>query len=253
MRLCKPSVMAGLMLLVANSMADQPAKLEKEADRINYSLGHQIGTDFKRQGVELDRAAIARGMQDALGDAEPLLSKDDMDQRLLKLKGQITEAMQSEQLQRVKARKEAKERKLSEAQAFLEANAKKPGVQTRSSGLQYRVIREGSGDKPKPRDEVTIQYRSRRIDGTEFDSSYKTNEPRTIRVADMIPGVKEAVLMMQPGAKWELCIPPNLAYGRRSPLAYQVVIMELELVSVGSPDSETTGAAPGSAETAPQP
>jgi len=246
MRLCRPSAMAGLMLVVATSMADETPKLEQENDRINYSLGHQIGTDFKRQNVELDRAAIARGMQDALTGAQPLLPKDDMEQRLLKLKGQITEDMQSEQLKRVKERKATNERKLSEAQAFLDKNAKQPGVETRSSGLQYRVIRAGSGDQPKPLDEVTIHYRGRRIDGQEFDSSYKDNKPRRIRVADMILGIREAVLMMQPGAKWELYIPPKLGYGRRSPLAYQAVIVEVELLSVGGDGSNTT------ADTAPE-
>jgi FKBP-type peptidyl-prolyl cis-trans isomerase FklB len=244
MRACKPSATVGLMLFVAASMADQSPGLEQEADRINYSLGHQIGTDFKRQGVALDAAAIARGMQDALSDADPLLPREDMEQRLLKLKGQITEDMESEQLQRVKERRETNERTLAEAQAFLEANAKKPGIQTRSSGLQYRVIRDGKGDKPNPLDDVTIHYRGRRIDGSEFDSAHAASEPRTIRVTDLIPGVKEAILMMQPGAKWELYIPPDLAYGRRSPLAYQAVIMELELVSVDSADSETTEASP---------
>jgi len=254
MRLHRLSAMTALILLVAACTADESPGLKQEADRINYSLGHQIGTDFKRQGVALDAAAIARGMQDALGEAEPLLPKDDMEQRLLKLKGQITEDMQSEQLQRVKARKEVNERKLREAQAFLEENAKQPGVKTRSSGLQYRVISEGSGARPVPLDQVNFHYTGRRIDGSEFDNSHTAGKPRSIRVADMIPGLKEAVLMMQPGARWELYIPPDLAYGRTSPLAYQAVIIELELLSVDSNDSKTTSTtAPESVQDTQQP
>jgi FKBP-type peptidyl-prolyl cis-trans isomerase FklB len=253
MRLRRPSLTTALMLLVASSMADQPAALEQEADRINYSLGHQIGTDFKRQGVDLDRAAITRGMQDALKSAEPLLDKQDMEGRLLKLKNQITEDMHADQLQRVKQRKADAERKRREAQAFLAENAKKPGVETLSSGLQYRVIREGTGVKPTLPDQVTIQYRGRRLDDREFDSSYKANEPRTIRVADTILGIREALLLMQTGAKWELYIPPDLAYGRDSPLAHQAVIIELELLTVGSGDHDTKGSATEGAQAARKP
>jgi len=241
MRLYKPSAMAGLMLLASAPLADETTKLEQEADRISYSLGHQIGTDFQRQGIGLDPTAITRGIKDALAGDAPLLDKKEMDTRLSKLKGQITADMRSDQARRSKERKEANERKRREGQAFLEENAKKPGVITLSSGLQYKVIREGKGDKPPtPRDEVTIHYRGRRIDGREYDSSYSKGKPRTLRIADMILGIREAIMLMQPGAKWELYIPPDLAYERRTPLGHETVIVEIELLSVGSEDDETT-------------
>ena len=167
-----------------------------------------------------------------------LLGKQDMEQRLGKLKGQITDDMRADQVRRVKERKEAAERKRREAKAFLEENAKKPEVTTRSSGLQYKVIRAGSGVKPQLPDEVTIHYRGKRLDGQEFDSSYKKNAPKTVRVRDMIPGIKEAVTLMQPGAKWELYIPPELAYGRDSALSHQAVIVELELLAISDSDSK---------------
>lgn len=238
MRLRITSVLAGLTLVAATSNAADPLKLEQEDDRINYSLGHQIGMDFKRQGVELDSASFARGIEDALSSAVPLLDKKDMAQRLGKLKGQITDELRASQLQRVNERREAAERNRREAQAFLETNAKKPGVKTRPSGLQYTVIREGSGINPTPLDEVTIHYRGKRLDGQEFDSSYKKNAPKTVRVRDMIPGIKEAVTLMQPGAKWELYIPPELAYGRDSALSHQAVIVELELLAISDSDSK---------------
>jgi FKBP-type peptidyl-prolyl cis-trans isomerase FklB len=250
MRHCTPFVVIGLMLAVPVSQADEPPKLEQEADRIGYSLGHQIGMDFKRQGVALDSAALARGIEDALAGAEPLLPGEDMEQRLLTLKGQITEDMLSDQQNRYLKRIEERERKQQEAKTFLEENAKKPGVETHPSGLQYRVIREGSGVTPTRRDQVTIHVSGRRINGEEFDSSYKDGKPRTVRVADMIPGIREAILMMQPGAKWELYIPPELAYRRDTPLGYQAVIVELELLGVGGANQATQTTSPASPQDA---
>ena len=243
MRMFIQSVMAGLTLFAVNATAAEPLKLEQEADRINYSLGHQIGVDFKRQGITLDSAAVARGIEDAFTGAAALMDKQDMEMRLGKLKSTITDDMRSEQLQRLKERKEDKERKLVEARTFLEANANKAGVTTLASGLQYRVISEGKGVKPQALDKVTIHYRGRKLSGQEFSNSYSKNKPKTIAVREMIPGVKEALLMMQPGAKWELFIPPKLAYGRRSPLAYQAVIVELELLAVDAREN-TTAATP---------
>lgn len=253
MRLFTLSMMAGLVLVVGSVRADEPLELKKETDRINYSLGHQIGVDFKLQGINLDSAAITRGIEDALTGAAPLLDQEDMNQRLGTLKGQITDDMRSAQVQRVKERNEENKRKRHEALAFLEENANKPGVQTLPSGLQYKVIREGSGYKPGADDEVTIQYRGSKINGQEFDSSYSRKEATPRRVRDMIPGVREAILLMQPGAHWELYIPPKLAYGRRHPLAYQAVIVEIELLSVASKDSGTLDTGTETAESGDNP
>jgi FKBP-type peptidyl-prolyl cis-trans isomerase FklB len=253
MQLFSPPVMAGLMLVSTICQADDPRKLEQETDRISYSLGHQIGMDFKRQGVELDSSALARGIEDGSTGTDPLIDKEDMDARLEKLKGQITEDMQAEQQDRYNRELEVRKRKQREAQAFLEENAKKPGIETRPSGLQYRVIKEGSGAAPASRDKVTVQMRGRRINGEEFDSSYKDNKPRTVVVADMIPGIREAVQMMQPGAKWELYIPPELAYRRDSPLGYEAVIVELELLRVSGDSAAAQPTAPASPPDSPQP
>ncbi|MDX2457170.1 MAG: FKBP-type peptidyl-prolyl cis-trans isomerase N-terminal domain-containing protein [Gammaproteobacteria bacterium] len=253
MRMFIQSVMAGLTLFAVNATAAEPLKLEQEADRINYSLGHQIGTDFKRQGVNLDSAAVSRGIEDALTGAAPLLDEGDMQQRLSTLKGQITDDMRSDQLERVKKRKADAERKRREGQAFLEENSNKPGVKTTASGLQYKVIREGSGDKPAAHDEVTIQYRGKKLSGQEFSNSYRKNKPKIIAVREMIPGIREAILLMQPGALWELYIPPNLSYGRRSPLAHQTVIVEIELLSINRKDSDTTDTGSETAESGDHP
>jgi len=253
MRLSTPSVIAGLMLVCAISQADEAPRLEQETDRVSYSLGHQIGMDFKRQSVELDSAALLRGIEDGTTGTDPLIDKDDMDARLVKLKEQITEDMEAEQQDRYNRELEVRKRKQREAQAFLEENARKPGVETRPSGLQYRVIKEGSGAAPASRDKVTVHMRGRHLNGQEFDSSYKDNKPRTVLVADMIPGIREAVQMMQPGAKWELYIPPELAYRRDSPLGYEAVIVELELLRVSGDSAAAQTITPASPPDGPQP
>ena len=125
---------------------------------------------------------------------------------------------------------------LEQAQAFLAANANKEGVQTLPSGLQYRVIQAGEGKTPGPGDNVRVQYRGSLIDGTEFDSSYARGKPATFRVNKVIKGWQEALQLMQEGAKWELFIPPGLAYGERGrPKAIppnSALIFEVELISV---------------------
>ena len=253
MHLFTPSTLAALMLLAGPSLAAEAPRLEQEADRINYSLGHQIGNDFLRQGVALDSDAVALGIQDALSGAEPRLPREDMERRLVELKGNITDDMRSTQLQRVKERNEYRERKREEARVFLEANANKPGVETHPSGLQYRVIRAGQGVKPGIRDAVTIQYRGRQLDGRVFDDTYEKTTPLTVSVSDMIPGISEAVQMMQPGAKWELYIPPDLAYGRQSPFAHQAIIVELELLEITGADNATPAPGPASSPDIQQP
>lgn len=252
MRLFTIPVMAGLILITGTATAAEALKLEQEADRINYSIGHQIGMDFKRQGIILDSAAVTRGIDDAFTGATALIDKQEMEKRLGTLKGDITDDMRTDQLQLLKERKQDIERKRLEARTFLENNANKTGVKTLASGLQYRVISEGKGDRPQALDTVTIHYTGRKISGQEFDNSYRKNKPKTIPVREMIPGVKEAILMMQPGDKWELFIPPELGYGRHSPLAYQAVIVELELLAVDIRDSSTTAnPAADSAQNAP--
>ena len=207
---------------------DQPA-VTGENDRISYSVGYQVGGDFKRQRVELNPELFVKGIRDAMSGGEPLLSREEMDRTLVDLKRKVVTAQREEQ-------KKAGEKNLAEGKKFLEENAKKEGVATLPSGLQYQVIEPGAGDSPKKTDSVTVQYRGTRIDGTEFDSSYKRGRPATFRVDGVIAGWTEALQRMKPGAKWRLFIPSNLAYGERGSGAKippnSALIFEVELVSV---------------------
>ena len=125
--------------------------------------------------------------------------------------------------------------------AFLAANKKKPGVVTLPSGLQYKVLKEGTGKSPKVTDTVTVHYRGTLIDGTEFDSSYRRNEPATFEVGQIIPGWVEALQLMKTGAKWQLFIPSELAYGEQGAGSQigpnSVLLFEVELLSIGEPEA----------------
>jgi len=226
-------LLIGILFLSSGSCrAEETLKLDSDADRIGYSLGQQIGRDFKRQKVELDEASFLRGFEDATRGAEPVMGREEMNAILGGLKSRINTAQREEAQQRRMRKKEEAEEKRRQGQAFMAANAEKPGVKTLPSGLQYKVIRPGSGKKPGPRDVVKVHYRARLIDGHEFDSSYSSEDPANFHLNGVIPGWTEALQLMREGAKWELYLPPDLAFGSRGPLADQTVIYEIELLGV---------------------
>jgi len=207
--------------------ADKPA-LQDENDKICYSIGYQVGTDLKEHGVKPNAPAMTQGLQDAFDPAaDTLLSAEEMQAVLVAFKMKI-DARQQQQQQG----KKAVEQYRGEGRAFLSDNAKKEGVVTLPSGLQYLVLAQGSGKTPKPEDTVTVNYRGTLINGREFDSSFRDNKPATFRVDTVILGWQEALAMMKEGDKWKLFIPSDLAFGERGPLADKVVIYELELLSV---------------------
>src|SRR5881394_629143 len=156
----------------------------------------------------------------------------------------------------IAASKEAAEKNKAEGEKFLEENKKKDGVKTTASGLQYKVLKEGSGPSPKETDTVVTNYRGTLIDGTEFDSSYKRNEPATFPVNRVIKGWTEALQLMKPGGKYKLFIPSNLAYGPGGaggdigPNA--TLIFEVELLSSKPAEAATTSPAAASASASPK-
>ncbi|BDV44173.1 outer membrane protein MIP [Geotalea uraniireducens] len=216
-----------LLLCTAAGWAEQP-KPVTEQDKINYSVGYQIGSDFKRQGVGLSPELLVRGIQDALGTGQPLLTNEEMHTTLVELKKKIDSSQAEE-------KKLRREKYRAEAEKFLAENGRKEGVVTLPSGLQYRVITPGSGRKPILADSVTIQYRGTLVSGAEFDSSYRAKKPNTFPLAKLIPGLQEALQLMAEGAKWQVVIPPRLAFDERGPLADRVVIYELQLDAVQPP------------------
>ena len=220
--------------------AAEAPDLGSDNAKINYSVGYQVGSDFKIQGVDMQSELVIRGIQDALSGAAPLMTQEEMRMTMGELGNRIA-------AERTREKYMAKIRAEKENQDFLVANAKKEGVITTPSGLQYRVIEPGTGRTPKATDTVTVNYRGTLIDGKEFDSSYRRGKPATFRVDGVIAGWTEALQMMKEGAKWQVFIPQELAYGERGPLRDKTLIFDIELLSVGEPAA--TGTEGGTART----
>jgi len=221
-------LVAALVFGAAPALA-QEAKPESEKDRVSYSVGYQMGGDFKRQGQEISPEMVVRGAQDALSGAAPALSEEEMRNTLVVLKQRILAAQQEE-------RERVSRESAAAGSAFLAENAKKEGVVSLPSGLQYKVLTEGSGEPPKETDNVTVHYRGTLVDGTEFDSSYSRGQPATFPLNKVIKGWTEGVQLMKPGAKYQFFIPSTLAYGPQGggPIPpNSTLIFEVELISVG--------------------
>jgi FKBP-type peptidyl-prolyl cis-trans isomerase len=227
----KISIITLLLLAVGALAEDKPPQLNTTTDKFSYSIGLSIGQNVKRQGVDMNADAFVAGLKDGLGGKKPALSEDQIKQ--------VTSTMETQMREKMA---EASQKNASEGQKFLEENKKKPGVKTTASGLQYKVEKEGNGAQPKPEDTVTVNYRGTLTDGTEFDSSYKRGQPATFPVVGVIKGWTEALQLMKAGAKYQLFIPPDLAYGaqmRASIPANSTLIFEVELLEV-----KPNGAAP---------
>ena len=226
------SLMVGVLcvLLVAvHGMAQDSAILKTQRDKVSYSMGLDIGRMFKMQGVDVDLELVTRGLKDAYTGSQSLLTDEEMQEVLTNFKKEFIAKQQE-------LAKEQGEKNKREGEIFLEANKKKEGVQTLPSGLQYKVLKAGAGKKPTATDTVTVHYRGTLIDGKEFDSSYQRGKPVTFPVNGVIPGWTEALPLMEEGAKWELFIPSNLAYGERGAGReigpYATLIFEVELISI---------------------
>lgn len=227
-----------ISLIASNGLSQEQISLSDEADRINYTIGHQIGSDFKKQQVDLDSQSLELGVDDGHGGGKPRLDAKEMKQRLADLKRNITKDMEADAVARMQKKQAQAKNKRREGREFLAANQIKEGVNTTPTGLQYKVVNSGAGPAPKASDQVKIDYRARRLNGQAFDGSFKKGGPTVFRVNDVIPGFAEALKMMQPGAKWELYLQPELAYGRQGPLADETIIIEVELLEILEPETE---------------
>ena len=217
------AALTALLLSAAIAHAAEPAPAMDEAARMNYALGYQLGRDLA--GTESRPEALLKGIEDGRSGAAAALNQADMESALMALERQINE-------QRAKAEAAAARKAEADGAAYLAENARRDGVKTTASGLQYKVLAEGTGRTPSASDSVTVHYRGTLVDGTEFDSSIKRGEPATFPVNGVIAGWTEALQLMKEGAKWQLAIPPGLAYGDRGPLAGQTLLFDVELISV---------------------
>jgi FKBP-type peptidyl-prolyl cis-trans isomerase FklB len=217
-----------LSLLAATAFAAEAPAMD-EASRQSYALGYQLGRDLK--GADLRGDAITQGLKDGSSGAPAKLTDQQMQEALAALDQRIAS-------ERARAQTAELEKSLAAGNAYRAENAKKPGVQTTATGLQYKVVKAGTGRTPAASDTVTVNYRGTLVDGTEFDSSYKRGEPATFPVAGVIPGWTEALQLMKEGAQYQLVIPPDLAYGERGAGGVippgATLVFDVELISVGS-------------------
>ena len=217
-------------LLVAQGICAEDAKAFKdEKEKANYAIGMSVGGNFKQANFEYDSAAFNRGMLDAMADKPGLTPPEAQE---------IIKKYQQERRGIIGAKNK------TEGAAFLAENKTKPGVVTLPSGLQYKVVTEGTGDIPKREDTVSVNYRGTFIDGKEFDSSAKAGKPATFPVGGVIKGWTEALTLMKTGSKWQLFVPYDLAYGEngRPPgiPPTTTLLFEVELLSIQPPAAPLT-------------
>jgi FKBP-type peptidyl-prolyl cis-trans isomerase len=221
------TVMMAVVPVLAS--AQEAPALKTEKDKLSYAMGMDLAAQLKARSVDVDPAVFAKGMQDARAGGKTLLTPDEA-------KAIITELQKTMVAKMAAEAKAVGEKNKAEGEAFLAANKAKEGVVTLPSGLQYKVITTGTGPKPTAEQTVVCQYKGTLIDGKEFDSSYKRGQPATFPVKGVIKGWTEVLQLMPVGSKWQVFIPPGLAYAERGngpdigPNA--TLIFEIELVAI---------------------
>ncbi len=208
--------------------ASNSTPLTNEIDKLSYSIGADLGKNFKQQGIDINPDAMAKGMQDGMSGKLQMTDE------------QMKEVLTNFQKNLMAKRTEAHQKKAMENKAkgenFLKENKAREGIVTLPSGLQYKVLEKGTGAKPSKDDSVTVEYTGRLIDGKVFDSTEKTGKPATFKVSQVIPGWTEALQLMPAGSTWEIFVPANLAYGERSvggPIGpNETLIFKIHLISV---------------------
>lgn len=180
--------------------------MKSNREKVSYCIGLETGKNLKNQFKDLDKQLLIQGFEDALGDRTPPLSREEIHSIMTALYEQV-QRQQREYVVQVA------ENNKKQSETFLEQNKQNPGIVTLPSGLQYKVISSGNGPSPTMLDAVTCHYRGTLLDGTVFDSTYESGKPTSFPMNRVIPGWSEALKMMKVGDKWQVFIPPYLAYG----------------------------------------
>lgn len=227
MKLVAAMVMGLAVSTVTN--ATDASTLTSDKDQLSYSIGADLGKNFKNQGIDVNPEALAKGMQDGMSGGQLMLTEQQMKDVLNKFQKDLMAKRASE------FNKKSEENK-TKGENFLTENKSKSGVVVLPSGLQYKIIDAGKGAKPGKSDTVTVEYTGRLIDGTVFDSTEKSGKPATFQVSQVIPGWTEALQLMPAGSTWEIYVPSGLAYGPRSvggPIGpNETLIFKIHLISV---------------------
>jgi FKBP-type peptidyl-prolyl cis-trans isomerase len=218
-----------VVLMTAQVCAEEPPVVKTKKDKVSYGIGVDVARNFKHLGVDVDLELLVKGLRDEFSGNKLLMNENDLRASMNAYRSEL-------RAKQVLALRVAGEDNRKKGEDFLAENKKKEGVVTLPSGLQYVVLKAGDGKKPTDADTVECHYRGTLIDGTEFDSSDRSKQPATFTVTGVIPGWREALKLMPAGSKWQLFIPPQLAYGARGagrdigPNA--TLIFELELLAI---------------------
>ena len=232
-----PTAMA-ILTTVAAVAQDGAPELKTDKDKFSFALGMNFGESFRKQGLDLDPAVFYKAFAEAFNTGKTTMSEQDM-QAVLKAAAQEIRNKQVEKAQQAQA----------DGEKFLAENKTKEGVVTLPSGLQYKVLKQGTGEKPTLEDTVVCNYKGTLINGTEFDASEKHGGPTSFPVKGVIAGWTEALQLMPVGSKWQLFVPSTLGYGAQGPPdigANATLIFDLELVSIQKVAAPAAGGQPGS-------
>jgi FKBP-type peptidyl-prolyl cis-trans isomerase FklB len=222
-------VAVAVSLAMSTAIAATDIPLNTDVDKLSYSIGSDLGKNFKRQGIDVNPSVMAKGIQDGMSGGTLLLTDEQMKDVLTKFQKDLMAKRSAD------FNKKADENK-SKGEAFLAQNKAKKDVVTLADGLQYKIITAGTGQKPGKEDTVTVEYTGRLIGGEVFDSTDKSGKPATFKLSQVIPGWTEALQLMPAGSTWEIYVPSNLAYGSRSvggPIGpNETLIFNIHLISV---------------------
>jgi FKBP-type peptidyl-prolyl cis-trans isomerase len=216
-------------LTLAAASQDAP-ELKTQKEKVSYALGMQMGGDFHKQELDLDIATLVKGLEASYNGGKTMLTEEEM-------RTVLANAKEEYKKKQAALREEKAEATLKEGEQFLAENKNKQGVVTLPTGLQYKILKEGKGEKPEVEDLVVCNYRGMLLNGNEFDSSAKHNGPATFPVKGLIKGWEQALRMMPVGSKWQLFVPPQLGYGKAGAPSISVppnatLIFDLELLGV---------------------
>jgi len=221
-------VAAGLFTAVP-AWADEAQPQLSTGDQLSFSIGYNLGSNFKEESLEVNPQMLIQGLEQGLAGKAQTMTEEQVSQAL-------TQFQKDRMAKQLADQKKQQEDNMEKGKAFLAENQKKPEVKTLPSGLQYEVLKEGNGQSPKATDEVVTHYHGTLIDGTVFDSSVERGEPATFRLNQVIKGWTEALQLMKEGAKWRLVLPPELAYGPRGAGGKigpnETLIFEVELLEI---------------------
>lgn len=234
----KPAT-AGAAKATDSKAASAAPALNTKKDKVSYAIGADLGKKLKTSEIDVDPTVLTRALKDTLTGTKSAMTDEE-------IRATLTDLTKDLQAKQAASAKEAGEKNRKEGEAFLAANKTKEGVVALPSGLQYKILQAGTGPKPTAADTVVCNYKGTLIDGKEFDSSYKRGQPATFPVGGVIKGWTEALQLMPVGSKWQLFIPPDLAYGDRqagaditpgSTLVFEVELMSIQPKTASAPDA----------------